>query len=100
MLSAFDLFLDGKLDRDWSGELRAFFDEQRAKADAELAALESKRVSDAPPSLPLARYVGRYEDPLAGTVECSLDGDGLRLRWGRLVVGRATPWNYDTFRVD
>jgi len=100
MLSAFDLFLDGGLDRDWNGELRALYDERRAKAEQRRAEFESKRVADAPPSLPLDRYAGLYEAPLAGTLTVASTGDGLQVSWGKILVGPARPWNFDTFRID
>lgn len=98
MLSAFDLFLDGSVSRDWNGELRAMYDGIRMKGDEQTVAEEAKRVKDAPPSHPLAAYAGRYTDPLYGDARIEADGDALVLRAGAYTA-RAVPWNFETFRA-
>jgi hypothetical protein len=99
MYSAFDLFLDGQLSRDWNAELKAFYDELRAKAEKGLAELEAKRVVGTKPSLPLAALAGVYEEPLFGTVRFDVEGEALRVKAGLFLSGRAEPWHFDTFRV-
>jgi CubicO group peptidase (beta-lactamase class C family) len=99
MYSAFDLFLDGELSRDWNGELRALYGDLRKKAETARSELEAKRVSGAKPSRALADFAGVYEDPLYGTIRFELDGEALRARVGALLAGRAEPWHFDTFRV-
>ena len=51
------------------------------------------------PTLPLARYVGTYSDPLYGEVVISMDGNRLRARYGGAYVGVLEHWNYDTFQA-
>ena len=99
MYSAFDLFLDGTLSRDWNGELRAMYDELRKKGEAARAELEAKRVANAAPGRALSAYAGSYEDPLYGGFRFEVEGDALRIRVGKLLAGRAEPWHYDTFRI-
>jgi len=99
MYSAFDLFLDGRLSRDWSGELRAMYDELRSKGEAARAEIEAKRVAGTTPSRGLAELAGSYEDPLFGVIRFEVDGAGLRARVGALLSGRAEPWHFDTFRI-
>jgi hypothetical protein len=99
MFSAFDLFLDGGLSRDWNGELRAMYDDLRQQGEKQRSELEAKRVPNAPPAHPLAAYTGTYTDPLYGEVRFELAGEALVARIGRLLVGRAEPWSYETFRI-
>ncbi|MCM2268640.1 MAG: serine hydrolase [Thermoanaerobaculia bacterium] len=99
MFSAFDLFLDGQLARDWSGELRAMYAELRAQGEAHWAELAAKRVPDAPPRHALAKYAGTYADPLYGALEFTVEGDGLGVRLGSIVGGHAEPWHFETFRL-
>ena len=99
MFSAFDLFLDGALTRDWNAELRALYGERREKADARQRELEAKRVPNAPASRPLADYAGTYSDPLFGAIRFTVEGDALRARIGPSITGAAEPWHYDNFRI-
>lgn len=99
MFSAIDLFVRGGLDRDWNGELRALYDEQRQKTEQTRAELEARRVPEAPPAHPLDAYAGRYADPLYGEIEITADGDELAVALGPLLVGRAAPWHFETFRL-
>lgn len=99
MYSAFDLFLDGALSRDWNGELRAMYDELRAQGETRRAELEAKRTPNAPPRHPLAKYAGTYADPLYGQLVVTVDGDALAVRIGPSLGGRAEPWHFETFRL-
>jgi|CXWL01.1.fsa_nt_gi CubicO group peptidase (beta-lactamase class C family) len=99
MLSAFDLFLDDALERDWNTELKAMYDDARTKRQASRAELEAKRVPNEPPALPLAAYAGTYSDPLFGDIRFTLDSGTLVARIGKNLVGTAEPWHFDTFRI-
>jgi len=98
MLSAFDLFLDGALGRDWNRELRAFYDEARRKEEEKRQELEAKRVTGTRPSLAPAAYAGVYEDALHGRIDVAAQGEELLVRLGQL-AGRAEHWHFDTYRV-
>ncbi len=99
MYSAFDLFLDGRLSRDWNGELRTMYGELRQKAESERVELEAKRVLGTKPSRRLAELAGTYEDPLYGAIRFEVEGEALRVGIGSFLTGRAEPWHFDTFRV-
>lgn len=97
MYRVLDLFSDAPA-RDWSGELRAFYDARRERAEAARTARETTRVDGTQPRLALARYAGRYEDPLYGVVDIEHRDGRLHARYGRL-EGPAEHWHYDTFRI-
>lgn len=99
MYSAFDLFLDGRLARDWNGELRAMYEELRTKGESARAELEAKRVLGTKPSRALAELAGSYEDPLYGAIRFESEGDALRAKIGSYLSGRAEAWHFDTFRI-
>lgn len=99
MLSAFDLFLEGNLSRDWNHDLRTMYDGLRSKGDADRAAFEAKRVPNAPPAHALAAYAGTYSEPLYGDIHFTLDAGKLSARVNRILIGQASPWHYETFRV-
>lgn len=80
MLRVFDLY-DGEAPRDWSAELLALYGELTARNDSARAEAEASRVHGTSPTLPLARYAGRYSDPLFGTVIVTEDPGGLRIAY-------------------
>jgi len=67
-----------------------------AEAEKRLA---STRAGDSKPSLPLAKYAGRYMDAWYGDITISLETDKLVLRFGHtpLLVGDLEHWQHDTF---
>lgn len=71
----------------------------RARAAVTLAAARAARDSLAGPSLPLARYAGRYRDDLYGDATIALENGRLVLRFSRspAFVGDLEHWQYDTF---
>jgi hypothetical protein len=54
-------------------------------------------VKDTRPSLPLSDYAGKYTDPLYGTVEVSVQGNGLRINMNGIETGTVEHWNFDSF---
>jgi CubicO group peptidase (beta-lactamase class C family) len=99
MLKVFDLWGPPTTKpRDWSRELRALYDNQRAQALAAEQARDAKRVSGTKPTLALARYAGAYSDSLYGDATVTAAGDALRIRVGTL-DGTLEHWQYDTFRI-
>jgi CubicO group peptidase (beta-lactamase class C family) len=75
-------------------------------AQRERATVEKRtaaRLPDTTPRLPLAAYVGRYEDAVSGPAEVALQGDALHvtlLPSRRRLFGALQHWHHDTFRVD
>lgn len=101
-LRAFDQLL-GQPQRDWIGEFAAINARTIAEADAREQALRDARPVNAPPSLPLARYAGVYEDRQrhSGPVTVAVCGDRLELRFAGAgaFAGDLEPWQRDTFRL-
>ncbi len=64
---------------------------------------EAARQQGTQPSLPLAAYVGSYEDSVYGPAEVTLDGEQLRVVLvpsKRRLLGTMSHWHHDVFRVD
>jgi CubicO group peptidase (beta-lactamase class C family) len=61
--------------------------------------LASLRAADSKPSLPLAKYAGRYSDAWYGDITISMEAEKLVLRFSRtpLLVGDLEHWQHDTF---
>lgn len=74
-------------------------DQDRAATAATLASARSARDTASRPSLPLARYAGRYEDAWYGDVTVALEQGRLVLRFSHTpqLVGDLEPWQHDTF---
>ncbi|PYO62499.1 MAG: serine hydrolase [Gemmatimonadetes bacterium] len=86
---------------DW---IKAFDDasqQTRSQVDSALRVARRTRDSTAGPSLPLARYAGRYTDALYGDATITLEQGTLVLRFSRspAFVGDLAHWQYDTFRT-
>ena len=72
---------------------------ERAEVEARLA----QRRNGTTPSLPMAAYVGRYEDTVYGPAEITTDDQGLRITLlpsRRRLFGALSHWHHDTWRVD
>jgi CubicO group peptidase (beta-lactamase class C family) len=99
MYTVFDRFIGlPSPAHDWSAEMRVMY---RALADSSRAArqaLESKRVANTRPTLPLERYTGTYADSLYGTATVGLTNGRLTLQTGT-AAGQLEHWQYDLFRV-
>jgi hypothetical protein len=68
----------------------------RAAGDAEDAA---RRAGGTRPSLPLARYRGRYESELFGGLTIRIDKDRLVLARNARTIADLEHWHFDTFRA-
>jgi CubicO group peptidase (beta-lactamase class C family) len=84
----------------WPEKLQAYRQEQIAKAIAAVgtAAAQPARVG---PSLPLARYTGRFSDPWYGTIAIKEENGALAVDFPHSPGLRATleHYQYDTFRT-
>jgi CubicO group peptidase (beta-lactamase class C family) len=97
MYRVFDAYLK-QPPKDWS---RIFLAGERkliAEDKEEARKKEAQRVTGTSPSLPLARYVGRYSDTLNGEATVRSEGSGLVFQYGTLIADLAH-WQYDTFRA-
>jgi len=88
--------------KDWIAAYHAAARQDQASADSEMAALRRSRDTTARPSLPLARYAGRYTDALYGDATITLENNVLVLRFTRspAFVGDLLYWGYETFRTN
>ena len=86
---------------DWIAAFRANSDLEQAEADSTLKAQRLARDSTSHPSLPLAKYAGRYRDAMYGDATIALENNALVLRFTHspAFVGDLDHWQYDTFRT-
>jgi CubicO group peptidase (beta-lactamase class C family) len=84
---------------DWIGGFRSLAEQRLAQAKEVEKKHSAVRNADSKPSLPLAKYAGRYNDPWYGEVTVAPEGDKLVLRFSRTpgLVGDLEHWQYDTF---
>ena len=61
--------------------------------------METRRIKDTRPSLPLDQYAGSYVDSLYGKAVVTHANGALRLRTSSKQAGNVVHWQYDTFRV-
>jgi CubicO group peptidase (beta-lactamase class C family) len=89
----------GAARHDWVTPYHDALASAAATADSAMRAATAARDTASRPSLPLARYAGRYVDPMYGGATIALEGDHLVLRFGRspAFVGDLEHWQYDTF---
>ena len=94
-----DHYLD-KPTQDWPADYRAY-KAQRIKAA--LSTVQQTEASPAKvgPSLPLARYAGRYTDPWYGPIDIAQQNGALRIDFTKTprMAGRLEHWQYETFRT-
>jgi len=99
MYTVFDRFIGPSSPaHDWSAEMRVLYARLADSTRAARQALESKRVANTRPTLPLERYTGTYADSLYGTATVSLTNGRLTLQAGT-ATGQLEHWQYDLFRV-
>jgi hypothetical protein len=99
-LRAIDHYL-GAPEIDYTARFAAMQDTARAQAKLASQRVAAARDSMSGPSLPLAKYAGRYEDAWYGDVTLADDGDRLVMRFGHTpgLVGDLVHWQHDTFLV-
>jgi len=98
MYRVLDAYLDAPR-RDWSRDLLAVANRQRADSEKRERDRESARVAATRPSLPLEGFAGVYADSLFGEMKVAEEGGRLVLRFGSSYIGDLEHWHYDTFRV-
>ncbi len=91
----FDMYL-GSPEVDWSAQMLAQMKERMKQAEAALPAPPD----DPLPPMPLAKYVGDYQNDVYGEINIAERSQGLVLTIGpKEVEMYLTPWNRDTFSV-
>lgn len=100
-LDVLDAYLKPQVPTDWVAAYAAAVAKAQDKADEGWAAHQAARDPKSKPSLPLAKYAGRFRDAWYGDVHVETDKGGLRLRFDRTaqLVGRLEHWQHDTFIV-
>jgi CubicO group peptidase (beta-lactamase class C family) len=99
-LHAIDEFLD-VVPPDYVSYIAALRDSARAKLARASRRAAAARDSTSGPSLPLAKYAGRYQDAWYGDVGITMEGTGLVMRFGHTpqLVGDLSHWQHDSFLV-
>ena len=84
---------------DWTAAFAASERDEESKAAEVEKAATATRVRDSHPSLPLAKYAGRYTDQMYGDATITMEPAGLVLRFvhSPAFVGDLEHWQYDTF---
>jgi CubicO group peptidase (beta-lactamase class C family) len=84
---------------DWIAAFRKRAEDERRKAEEAVAKATAARDSASRPSLPLAKYAGRYRDPWYGEVAIAEHGGHLAITMTRTpgMVGDLEHWQQDTF---
>ena len=92
-------FYIGAKSPDYPALFRRIVEKNRQKDRAVEQAAAASRDSTVGPSLPSAKYAGRYRDPWYGDVRISAEGKGLVIRFTRTpsLVGDLLHWQHDTF---
>ena len=86
---------------DYVARYAALRDSARAHLARQAREASAARDSTSGPSLPLARYAGRYEDAWYGDVSIALEDGRLVMRFGHTpqLVGDMVHWQHDSFLV-
>jgi CubicO group peptidase (beta-lactamase class C family) len=84
---------------DWIAAFRKRAEDERKKAEEAVAKAAAARDSASRPSLPLAKYAGRYRDPWYGEVAIAEQSGHLAITMTRTpgMVGDLEHWQQDTF---
>ena len=99
-LKAIDYYL-GATEIDYLSRFAAMRDSARAQLARAATQVSAARDSTSGPSLPLARFAGRYDDAWYGDVTIAPENGKLVMRFGHTpqLVGDLVHWQHDTFLV-
>ncbi|WP_439627397.1 serine hydrolase [Gemmata sp.] len=81
---------------DWVKEGKASLELLDFTTAVRLNKRKTDRKPDTKPSLPLKSYAGSYDEPAYGRAAVALDGEQLRVKWGKLAF-RLEHYHFDTF---
>ena len=84
--------------QDWPAKFKAYRTTRIAAAEA-VVKIKAAAPAKVGPSLPLARYAGRYVDPWYGAIQVGDNGRGLTVNFTPTprMTGRLEHYQYDTF---
>ncbi|VAV85955.1 Beta-lactamase class C-like and penicillin binding proteins (PBPs) superfamily / DUF3471 domain, partial [hydrothermal vent metagenome] len=92
MYTVFDLFMDGKITRDWSAEFKELYS-QKIETEKPI------RIAGTKPSLPISNILGKYKHPQYGIIEITKINNGVRFNLNNTVKGTLSHWHYDTYQI-
>jgi hypothetical protein len=86
-------------DTDWVAAFKRSEEMGLARAAEVTKQQAATRAADSKPSLPLAKYAGRYTDLWYGDITIDMEGDRLVIRFSHTpaLVGDLEHWQYNTF---
>ena len=94
MYTVFDLFIDGKITRDWSADLKELYDKFKVEDK------DPVKVSNTKPSLAYEKVTGLYKNDKYGLVKVSEKNAVKILAINNKVFGKLEHWHYDTYQID
>jgi hypothetical protein len=97
-----DYFI-GDAEKDWASLYLDYVNKGKEREENRVAKLDSSRVAETSPSLPLSAYAGTYRDEMYGDAVVSLSGGDLSVKLipaGELLSAPMEHWHYDTFSID
>ena len=92
MYTVFDLFMDGKITRDWSTEFKELYSQKTEQK-------EPKRILETTASLPISKVLGTYKHKQYGIVKITETKQGIRYNLNNTVKGILSHWHYDTYQI-
>ena len=93
MYAAFDIYGEGKLSRDWNGDLKKIYDERQDEDE------EPVRIENTTASIPADSLSGRYFNDLYGEIEISKTTEKMLFSLNGVVTGTMEHWHYDTYEI-
>ena len=95
MYTVFDLFIDGKITRDWSSELKTLYDQRKASIEDG----KPPKKEGTAPTLSAAMLTGTYVNRQFGKIVISQEDGTLHFNLNNYVTGSLKHWHYDTYEV-
>jgi CubicO group peptidase (beta-lactamase class C family) len=92
MYTVFDLFMDGKITKDWSKELYALY-----HPDSETQK-DPEPIKNTKPSFETTALIGTYTNTQYGSIKISKKGNQLAFNLNNTLLGTMNHWHYDTYK--
>ena len=92
MYTTFDLFLDGKITRNWSTELYELYHPEKEEI------IEPEPILNTKPSLNEKDLIGKYQHESFGWIEISKSDDDLKFNMNNTILGKLSHKHYDTYQ--
>lgn len=92
MYTTFDVFMDGKITRDWSDELYTLYHPDTKTPN------EPEPIKKAKPSIAETDLFGTFNNDLYGWIKVSKKGNQLVFNVNNTIYGTLNHWHYDTYK--